>query len=168
MNKFIWVNTLEKLIEFEQDFKSKEFGYDTEFTELNWHNQRLIGMSIFDPRTGLDSAFIQFNFWYDYTKKVKEGKGKAIDKVFRYVKTDAIDIEDALPILRRIFNGAKCICASAKVEWKISKKYGYKFTVDLIFPAENAKEIKEQFKEWLNAHGVQFDPQTKSVKVEMK
>lgn len=48
------------------------------------------------------------------------------------------------------------------------KKYGYKFTVDLIFPAENAKETKEQFKEWLNAHGVQFEPQTKSVKVEMK
>jgi len=48
------------------------------------------------------------------------------------------------------------------------KKYGYKFTVNLIFPAENAKEIKEQFKEWLNAHGVQFEPQTKSVKVEMK
>lgn len=48
------------------------------------------------------------------------------------------------------------------------KKYGYKFTVDLIFPAENAKETKEQFKEWLNAHGVQFEPQTKSVKVEME
>ena len=48
------------------------------------------------------------------------------------------------------------------------KKYGYKFTVDLIFPAENAKETKEQFKEWLNAHSVQFEPQTKSVKVEMK
>lgn len=48
------------------------------------------------------------------------------------------------------------------------KKYGYKFTVDLIFPAENAKEIKEQFKEWLNANGVQFEPRTKSVKVEMK
>ncbi len=48
------------------------------------------------------------------------------------------------------------------------KKYGYKFTVDLIFPAENAKETKEQFKEWLNAHGVQFEPRTKSVKVEMK
>lgn len=48
------------------------------------------------------------------------------------------------------------------------KKYGYKFTVDLIFPAENAKEIKEQFKEWLNAHGVQFEPRTKSVKVEME
>ena len=48
------------------------------------------------------------------------------------------------------------------------KKYGYKFTVDLIFPVENAKETKEQFKEWLNAHGVQFEPQTKSVKVEME
>ena len=48
------------------------------------------------------------------------------------------------------------------------KKYGYKFTVDLIFPAENAKETKEQFKEWLNAHGVQFEARTKSVKVEMK
>lgn len=48
------------------------------------------------------------------------------------------------------------------------KKYGYKFTVDLIFPAENAKETKEQFKEWLKAHGVQFEPRTKSVKVEMK
>lgn len=48
------------------------------------------------------------------------------------------------------------------------KKYGYKFTVDLIFPAENAKGTKEQFKEWLNAHGVQFEPRTKSVKVEMK
>ena len=50
----------------------------------------------------------------------------------------------------------------------VAKKYGYKFTVDLIFPAENAKETKEQFKEWLNAHGVQFEPRTKSVKVEMK
>ena len=48
------------------------------------------------------------------------------------------------------------------------KKYGYKFTVDLIFPAENAKETKEQFKEWLKAHGVQFEPRTKSIKVEMK
>lgn len=47
------------------------------------------------------------------------------------------------------------------------KKYGFKFTVDLIFPAENAKETKEQFKEWLNDHGVQFEPKSKSVKVEM-
>lgn len=50
----------------------------------------------------------------------------------------------------------------------VSKKYGYKFTVDLIFPAENAKEIKEQFKEWLNSHGVRFEPKSKSVKVEME
>lgn len=50
----------------------------------------------------------------------------------------------------------------------VAKKYGYKFTVDLIFPAENAKEIKEQFKEWLNCHGVQFEPKSKSVKVEIK
>ena len=49
----------------------------------------------------------------------------------------------------------------------VGKKYGFKFTVDLIFPAENAKETKEQFKEWLNAHGVQFEPKSKSVKVEM-
>ena len=49
-----------------------------------------------------------------------------------------------------------------------AKKYGYKFTVDLIFPAENAKEIKEQFKEWLNSHGVRFEPKSKSVKVEIK
>ena len=48
------------------------------------------------------------------------------------------------------------------------KKYGYKFTVDLIFPAENAKEIKEQFKEWLNSHGVRFEPKSKSVKVEIE
>ncbi|KAA9271910.1 DUF1351 domain-containing protein [Streptococcus anginosus] len=50
----------------------------------------------------------------------------------------------------------------------VAKKYGYKFTVDLIFPAENAKEIKEQFKEWLNSHGVRFEPKSKSVKVEIK
>lgn len=50
----------------------------------------------------------------------------------------------------------------------VAKKYGYKFTVDLIFPAENAKEIKEQFKEWLNSHGVRFEPKSKSVKVEME
>lgn len=49
----------------------------------------------------------------------------------------------------------------------VGKKYGFKFTVDLIFPAENAKETKEQFKEWINAHGVQFEPKSKSVKVEM-
>ena len=50
----------------------------------------------------------------------------------------------------------------------VAKKYGYKFTVDLIFPAENAKEIKEQFKEWLNSHGVRFEPKSKSVKVEIE
>ena len=50
----------------------------------------------------------------------------------------------------------------------VAKKCGYKFTVDLIFPAENAKEIKEQFKEWLNSHGVRFEPKSKSVKVEME
>lgn len=50
----------------------------------------------------------------------------------------------------------------------VAKKYGYKFTVDLIFPVENAKEIKEQFKEWLNSHGVRFEPKSKSVKVEME
>ena len=50
----------------------------------------------------------------------------------------------------------------------VAKRYGYKFTVDLIFPAENAKEIKEQFKEWLNSHGVRFEPKSKSVKVEME
>ncbi len=50
----------------------------------------------------------------------------------------------------------------------VAKKYGYKFTVDLIFPEENAKEIKEQFKEWLNSHGVRFEPKSKSVKVEME
>lgn len=50
----------------------------------------------------------------------------------------------------------------------VAKKYGYKFTVDLIFPAENAKEIKEQFKEWLNSHGIRFEPKSKSVKVEME
>lgn len=50
----------------------------------------------------------------------------------------------------------------------VAKKYGYKFTVDLIFPAENANEIKEQFKEWLNSHGVRFEPKSKSVKVEME
>lgn len=50
----------------------------------------------------------------------------------------------------------------------VAKKYGYKFTVDLIFPAENAKEIKEQFKEWLNYHGVRFEPKSKSVKVEIE
>lgn len=50
----------------------------------------------------------------------------------------------------------------------VAKKYGYKFTVDLIFPAENAKEIKAQFKEWLNSHGVRFEPKSKSVKVEME
>lgn len=50
----------------------------------------------------------------------------------------------------------------------VTKKCGYKFTVDLIFPAENAKEIKEQFKEWLNSHGVRFEPKSKSVKVEME
>ena len=124
MNKFIWINTLEKLKEFQKDFKSKEFAFDTEFTTLRMYEARLIGLSIFDPRTGLDSAFIQFNFYYDYTKKVKEGK-KSIDKVFRYEKTDAINVEDALPILKEMFMGAKCICASAKVEWKISMKYGF-------------------------------------------
>lgn len=47
------------------------------------------------------------------------------------------------------------------------KKYGYKFTVDLIFPAKNAKEVKDEFKQWLDVHGVKYIPKSKSVRVEM-
>ena len=126
MKNFILINNLHDLQEFHKKFKSKDFAFDTEFTELSWYHQKLIGMSLYDPKTGLDAAFIQFNFSSTYTEKIPDPKGgcKKLDVTRTFTKTDAIEFEDAKEYLLDIFNGAKVICASAKVEWKIFSKYG--------------------------------------------
>lgn len=125
-----------------------------------------------------------------YTDLLREGRS-ALD-VVNILHADAVEMQKAQAEAEQ--NTQNQSCAQNQTEFKaktvsegnytaeqdkglktqntasndVAKKYGYKFTVDLIFPAENAKEIKEQFKEWLNAHGVRFEPKSKSVKVEMK
>lgn len=49
----------------------------------------------------------------------------------------------------------------------VGQKYGIRFLVELTFPAENARAIKEEFKQWLTEHGVAFEAKSKSEKVVM-
>lgn len=126
MNKYLIINKLSHLIDFSERFDCKEFGFDTEFTSLSWYDQKLIGLSIYSDNSSFPATFVQFNFDYDFFVKEKDPKGgrKKVDVWRTYRKTDAIDIQEALPYLHKIFDGAKCICANAKVEWKIFSKYG--------------------------------------------
>lgn len=125
MKNYRLINTLKGLKDLVFSWKAKEFAFDTEFTSLSFMKQVLIGMSIYNPLEG-DSVFIQFNFEDTYILKEKDPKGgrKKIDVTHTYVKTDAINIEEAKPYLLRLFDNAECICANAKVEWKIFTKYG--------------------------------------------
>ena len=72
------------------------FAFDTEFTDLSWKKQNIIGMSIYDGNTLLDPAYIQFNFKDTYTTKEKDPKGgrAKVLVTHEYEKTDAIDFEE--------------------------------------------------------------------------
>lgn len=126
MNRFVLINTLEDLKDLVSRWDSKEFAFDTEFTSLSWYKQMIIGISMFDGNSAFDPVFIQFNFKDTYITKEKDPKGgrKKVDVVREYVKSDAIDFEQAKPYLLKMFENARCICANAKVEWKIFSKYG--------------------------------------------
>lgn len=126
MNKYLLINNIRQLKDLASRWTSKDFGFDTEFTDLRHKHQKIIGLSIYDERQGIDPCYIQFNFSSTYTQKEPDPKGgrKKIDVVYEYHKTDAIDFEDARPYLEKIFDGANCICANGKVEWKIMSKYG--------------------------------------------
>ena len=127
MKDFRLIDTIEGLIEFATNFDSKEFSFDTEFTSLKFMKQELIGMSVYAGDEPLEKpAYIQFNFKDSYVEKEKDPRGgrKKVDVTYEYHKTDAIDFEEARPYIENMFDGAKCICANAKVEWKIFSKYG--------------------------------------------
>lgn len=127
MKKFKLIDDIDELIALANDWDEKDFAFDTEFTSLKYMKQELIGMSIYAGNSPLaEPIYIQFNFSDTYTEKEKDPRGgrKKIDVIYNYHKTDAIDFEDAKPHLMKIFDGAKCICANAKVEWKIFNKYG--------------------------------------------
>lgn len=126
MGRFTLINKLTELIDLAERWDVKDFSFDTEFTDLNWYNQRLIGMSIYSKKSRFDPIFIQFNFWDTYITKEKDPKGgrKKIDVEHLYRKEDAIEWDDAKPYIYKIFQDAKCTCASAKVEYKIFRKYG--------------------------------------------
>lgn len=127
MEKFEIINTLDGLIEFHARFSSKEFAFDTEFTDLRFKHQNLIGLSICPTDEPKPMAtFIQFNFIDTYTEKLTDPKGgrKKVEHTREYEKIDAIDFEDARPYIVDIFKGAKCTCANGKVERKIFTKYG--------------------------------------------
>ena len=125
MNSFRLINSLQDFKDFARNWKNKEFSFDTEFTSLSFMKQRLIGMSMYNPDEG-DPVFIQFNFEDTYTTKEKDPNGgrKKVEVVHKYIKSDAINFEDAKPFLLEIFENAECVCANAKVEWKIFFKYG--------------------------------------------
>lgn len=127
MKDFLLINNIDDLIDLSRRWTSKNFAFDTEFTNLKYMTQELIGLSIYDERNGIPAVFIQFNFSSTYIEKIADPNGgrKKLDVTRKYSKTDAIEISEALPYLRKIFEGANCICATAKVEWKIASKYGF-------------------------------------------
>jgi DNA polymerase I len=126
MTDYLVINNIEELKDFVDNFNEKEFALDTEFTSLDWYTQKLIGLSIYNSNSDYPATFIQFNFDYTYTEKVKDPnnarKKIAVDRY--YSKTDSIDIDESLPLLHELFDGAKCICANGKVEIKVLAKYG--------------------------------------------
>lgn len=126
MTEYRIINRLQDLIEFSKNWTSKDFAFDTEFTSLPYMQQKIIGMSVYDDKTNIPPTFFQFNFDYDYITKEKNPAGgrKKLTVDRKYYKTDAINFEDAKPYLLEMFEGAKCICANAKTEWKIFNKYG--------------------------------------------
>ena len=125
MNSYRTINTIDKLRDLSETWKSKEFAFDTEFTSLSYIEQKIIGLSMHNPKEG-SSVFIQFNFEDTYTTKEKDPKGgrKKVDVTHTYRKTDAIEFSEAKPYLEVLFEDAECICANAKVERKIFHKYG--------------------------------------------
>jgi len=127
MDDFKWIKTIEELKDFADNFTAKDFSFDTEFTSLKFMKQELIGMSVYAGNEPMAKpTYIQFNFSDTYVEKEKDPKGgrKKVDVVYQYDKTDAIDFQEAKPYILKMFEDAKCICASAKVEWKIFSKYG--------------------------------------------
>ena len=138
MSSYRHINTLPELEYFVNNiFTSKNFAFDTEFTSLDCYDAEIIGLSVFDPSciyegTPVAPTYIQFNFGYDYTTKESDPNGgrKKVEVTHRYTKKDAIDIEEALPHLIKMFDGAEVITANGKVEILMAMKYGFhNFTV---------------------------------------
>lgn len=131
MDSFLRVDTLDKLIDLSNKWKEKEFGMDTEFTNLSYKKQNLIGISMYTDNHTIPSVFIEFNFASTYMVKEKDPNNarKKIDVTLNYERTDAIDIEEAKPYLLKIFDGAKCVTANGKVEIKVLNKYGIGFEI---------------------------------------
>lgn len=131
MKSFLWVNTLDKLADLADRWKEREMALDTEFTELSHYHQNLIGLSIFTDNHTIPAVFIQFNFKAVYYEKEQDpnNKRKKIDVPRYYEKTDAIDIQEAIPYLKRIINDTEVVTANGKVEIKSLAKIGLKFKI---------------------------------------
>lgn len=131
MNDFLVVDTLPKLKDLADRWKEREFALDTEFTDLSYYKQDLIGISLYSDRHDIPAVFIQFNFKDTYTQKEKtpDGGRAKIDIGYVYEKTDAIDKQEALPYLKKIIDGADCVTANGKVEIKALHKYGISINI---------------------------------------
>ena len=126
MSNYLIIDTIDDLIDFVDNFGEKDFALDTEFTSLNWYSQTLIGMSVYSDLSDYPPTFIQFNFDYTYSEKISDPNGgrKKVTIFHEYQKRDAIHIDEALPYLHKLLDGASCVCANGKVERKILAKYG--------------------------------------------
>ena len=116
------INTVEGLKIALEGFP-KKFAFDTETTGVRYYQLNIIGISFWDGKN--NPFYAQFNFKDKYYTEERdpENKRKKIKVWHDYEKTDAIDLEEALPILKETFDGAETICANGKFDIKVMAKY---------------------------------------------
>lgn len=119
------IDNVRDLIDYFEDFDNSYFVFDTETTGLRIKELEIMGLSVYNGQK--DPAFIQFNFETDYVVKVKSplGGNRKVDEVRHYSHTTGIDMKDALPVLKRVFTGAKIGGHNIKFDYKVANKYGF-------------------------------------------
>jgi DNA polymerase-1 len=164
MNSFLLIKRLPDLIELAVNWKYKEFAFDTETTDVKIDRLKITGLSLCGP--DLQPIYIQFNFKAKYFLKEKDPKGgrKKIKVWYDYEHTDGIDFDDALPYLLMIFTGAEVICANAKFDINVARKYNfYVFTLkddtqlmSYVWDVNKKHGLKELGKRLLNEVSISY------------
>lgn len=125
---FDYVKTLAHLESWADGFlagypagEPKRFSFDTETTALAYDELEIVGMSFYNGKQ--KPMYVQFNFSATVEDKVKDGR-KTIKKEVPYKHKGGVDIQDALPILQRVFDGSELVTANGKFDLKVLHRIG--------------------------------------------